>query len=330
MLLRKSQIKKILLIKFRGIGDVILSTVVLKNIKSQYPDAVIDFLTERPSAQLLKEIPLINEVLIYNFSNRFEIASKILEIRRRKYDLVIDLYSNPKSAQLTFGSGAKFRAGFPYRGRKYAYNLYGPAERGKHHAGELHLLFLERIGIEVKHREQYLMVSKEAAENATKFFKLQKDDLKFCALVPGGGWESKRCDPEKFAEIGRKIYERYGLTSLILWGKGDLDEAEKIKAMMTNNAVLSPETLLWRWEQCRLGVYLLLQMTVDQCTLFLLWGFRLWRFTGPQTPRFKDHTGINMKPSGLMNLIVSAVIYSNVTVNMSVFCNFLLKELCQK
>lgn len=253
MLLRKSQIKKILLIKFRGIGDVILSTVVLKNIKSQYPDAIIDFLTERPSAQLLKEIPLINEVLIYNFSNRFEIAAKILEIRRRKYDLVIDLYSNPKSAQLTFGSGAKFRAGFPYRGRKYAYNLYGPAERGKHHAGELHLLFLEKIGIEVKHREQYLMVSKEAAENASKFFKSQKDDLKFCALVPGGGWESKRCDPEKFAEIGRKIYERYGLTSLILWGKGDLEEAEKIKAMMTNTAVLSPETTFMEMGAMSLG-----------------------------------------------------------------------------
>ena len=242
MLLRKSQIKKILLIKFRGIGDVILSTVVLKNIKSQYPEAVIDFLTEKPSAQLLKEIPLINEVLVYNFSNRFEIASKILEIRRRKYDLVIDLYSNPKSAQITFGSGAKFRAGFPYRGRRYAYNLYGPAERGKHHAGELHLLFLEKIGIEVKHRDQYLVVSKDAAEKAARFFDSQSLNLKYCALVPGGGWESKRCDPVKFAEIGTKIYEKYRLTSLILWGKGDFDEAEEIKNMMGDIAVLSPET----------------------------------------------------------------------------------------
>ncbi len=253
MLLRKSQIKKILLIKFRGIGDVILSTVVLKNIKSQYPDAVIDFLTERPSAQLLKEIPLINEVLIYNFTNRFEIASKIFEIRRRKYDLVIDLYSNPKSAQLTFGSGAKFRAGFPYRGRKYAYNLYGPVERGKHHAGELHLLFLEKIGIKVKHRDQYLMVSDEAKERAAKYFDTQQENQKFCALVPGGGWESKRCDPVKFAEIGEKIHERYGLTSLILWGKGDFDEAEKIKELMGEKAVLSPETSFMEMGAMSLG-----------------------------------------------------------------------------
>lgn len=253
MLLRKSQIKKILLIKFRGIGDVILSTVVLKNIKSQYPDAVIDFLTEKPSTQLLKEISLINEVLVYNFSNRFEIASKILEIRRRKYDLVIDLYSNPKSAQLTFGSGAKFRAGFPYRGRKYAYNLYGPAERGKHHAGELHLLFLEKIGIEVKHREQYIVVSKEAGERAKEFFNSQKSGIKFCALVPGGGWGSKRCDPVKFAEIGLKIYEEYGLTSLILWGKGDIEEAERIKELMGDKAVLSPETSFMEMGAMALG-----------------------------------------------------------------------------
>ncbi|MBK7867029.1 MAG: glycosyltransferase family 9 protein [Ignavibacteriales bacterium] len=241
------------MIKFRGIGDVILSTVVLKNIKSQYPDAIIDFLTEKPSAHLLREIPLINEVLVYNFSNRFEIASKILEIRRRKYDLVIDLYSNPKSAQLTFGSGAKFRAGFPYRGRKYAYNLYGPAERGKHHAGELHLLFLEKIGIEIKHREQFLVVSKEAGEKAKEFFNSQKAGIKFCALVPGGGWESKRCDPVKFAEIGEKIYEKYGLTSLILWGKGDLEEAKKIKEIMAEKAVLSPETTFMEMGAMALG-----------------------------------------------------------------------------
>lgn len=253
MLIRKSQIKKILLIKFRGIGDVILSTVVLKNIKSHFPDASIDYLTERPSAQLLKEIPIINEVLIYNFSNRFEIAKKILDIRRRKYDLVIDLYSNPKSAQLTFGSGAKFRAGFPYRGRKYAYNLYGPAERGKHHSGELHLLFLEKIGIEVKQREQYLNVSIEATELSTKFFNSQKEGLKFCTLVPGGGWESKRCDPVKFAEIGLKIYEKYGLASLILWGKGDFDEAEKIKELMGEKAVLSPETTFMEMGAMALG-----------------------------------------------------------------------------
>ena len=53
MLTAKSPVNRILLIKFRGIGDVILSTVVLKNLKARYPDAAIDFLTEKPSAPLL-------------------------------------------------------------------------------------------------------------------------------------------------------------------------------------------------------------------------------------------------------------------------------------
>ncbi len=242
MLTPKSPVKKILLIKFKGIGDVILSTVVLKNIRAMYPDAKIDFLTEKPSAPLLTEIPLINEVFVYNTKNKFEIVKQILAVRKNRYDLVLDLYSNPKSAQLTFASGARFRAGFPYRGRKYAYNLFGPEERGIHHAGDLHLKFLEKIGIPVRHREQYIVIPGEAKKFAGNFFNASGTGKRFVALVPGGGWESKRCDPVKFAEIGNAVYERFGVKSLILWGKGDLEEAEEIKKLMGERAFLAPKT----------------------------------------------------------------------------------------
>jgi ADP-heptose:LPS heptosyltransferase len=243
MLNKKSSIYKILLIKFRGIGDVILSTVAIKNIKAMFPEAKIDFLTEKASALILKEIPLINEVLVYNYANRFEIVKKIYEIRSRKYDLVIDFYSNPKSAQITFASGAKLRAGFPYRGRKYAYNLFGPEERGVHHAGELHLLFLEKIGIKTESIGQYLCLSADSIAKADRYFEVnQLKKEKLVTLVPGGGWDSKRCDPSKFAEIGNTIHTKYGVRSMILWGKGDIEEAEEIKKLMGGNAILAPTT----------------------------------------------------------------------------------------
>ncbi|KAA0247869.1 MAG: glycosyltransferase family 9 protein [Chlorobiota bacterium] len=242
MLTAKSPVNRILLIKFRGIGDVILSTVVLKNLKARYPDAAIDFLTEKPSAPLLRDTGLINDVIVFDGNRGTELFRKIMLIRRRKYDLVIDMYSNPKSAQLTFASGARFRAGFPYRGRKYAYNLFGPPERGVHHAGDLHLRFLESIGVPVVSRETITAVPAPEKLWAEEYFSALDHQGPFVALVPGGGWASKRCDPEKFAEIGNEICERFKVKSLVLWGKGDLQEAEKIVELMGGNAILAPES----------------------------------------------------------------------------------------
>lgn len=241
MLTLKSPVSRILLIKFRGIGDVILSTVVLRNIRARFPGAKVDFLTEKPSAPLLRDLPEIDDVLVYEGSRRAEIFRKIMLIRKRKYDLVIDMYSNPKSAQITFASGARFRAGFPYRGRRYAYNLFGPPERGVHHAGDLHLKFLESIGIPVVSREPVISVPGADRLWAEEFFASTGNGTDFVALVPGGGWASKRCDPEKFAETGLEISRKYGVKNLILWGKGDLEEAEKIATLIGERAVLAPE-----------------------------------------------------------------------------------------
>ncbi len=258
MLTPKSPVKKILLIKFKGIGDVILSTVVLKNIKEMFPNAKIDFLTEKPSAPLLNEIPFINEVLIFGTKDKFEIVKQIFRIRKNKYDLVLDLYSNPKSAQITFASGARFRAGFPYRGRKYAYNLFGPIERGVHHAGDLHLHFLENIGIPAKQKEPLIVIPREAKKFAENYFTSIEQEEKYVALVPGGGWESKRCDPVKFAEIGNTVFDKFRTRSIILWGKGDLEEAEEIKKMMGESALLAPKTTFIEMgaiaEKCKLAI----------------------------------------------------------------------------
>ena len=55
--LQPSAIKRILVIKLRAIGDVLLSTVVLDNLRSAFPNAAIHFLTEPPAAGLLKTSP---------------------------------------------------------------------------------------------------------------------------------------------------------------------------------------------------------------------------------------------------------------------------------
>src|ERR1035437_9469468 len=124
----KSKIKKILCIKPRGIGDIVLSTIIIDNLISYFPEVKIDYLTENFAKSCLEDNPNINKILTMG-KKEFPLWVA-LRIRKEKYDLLIDLWSNPRTAQITFLSGVKYRVGFSYRGRRYAYNIRATSERG--------------------------------------------------------------------------------------------------------------------------------------------------------------------------------------------------------
>ena len=111
----KKEIKKILVIKLRGIGDVVCSTMVIDNLRYDFPNAQIDYLVEKPSSYGLIGLKQLNKVWIFNRKKLSKRIMLALSVRREKYDLVFDFFGNPSSAQLTFISGAKYRVGFPLR-----------------------------------------------------------------------------------------------------------------------------------------------------------------------------------------------------------------------
>lgn len=229
----KNSVKKILVIKLRGIGDVVLSTIVLDNLKADFPESTIDYLTDAPCIPGLEGLPLINKVYTFPRNSLPERLKMFLKIRSIGYDLVIDLFSNPATAQLTFFSGAKYRIGFPYRARKYAYNYYGPEERGIYHTAMLHLMLLKNAGLTSSIKNLYYYLDKEAQDSANEYFTTNNlCDRLVIGISPSGGWPSKKCDPEKLALIGNTLKEKYSSKILILWGPTDKDDAVQI-----NNSV---------------------------------------------------------------------------------------------
>jgi lipopolysaccharide heptosyltransferase II len=241
----KNSISKILIIKLRGIGDVVLSTIIFDSLRKEFPIAEIDYLTEKPSDQILNNFNFINNVLVLDrksTANRIKTANLI---RKSKYDLVLDIFSNPTTAQLTFFSGARYRAGFPYKGRKYAYNLFGPIERGKYHAAELHVEFIKEIGLNIENKKLEYVLNKSDISFANNY--LNQIDLSGSSLIglsPSGGWESKRCTPEKFAEIADKVIEKFDSDLILLWGPEDKNDVDKITKLMKNEAICAPATTI--------------------------------------------------------------------------------------
>lgn len=233
-------IKKILCIKPRGIGDIVLSTIILENLIAYFPGVKIDYLTEHFAVDAVSNNPFVNIVLSMD---KTEFSLKVAwRIRKEKYDMILDLWSNPRSAQITFFSGVKFRVGFSYRGRKYAYNIRGSSGKGMHHAAEHNLELLRAINVPIISKRIHFYLSEEDNDFAVKFFEANNlAEKTLVGIIPGGSWASKRCDASKWVEICNSIKEKYDVVFLILWGPGDERDADFIKNNLGDKAVLAPE-----------------------------------------------------------------------------------------
>ena len=85
--------KKILIIRFSSIGDIVLTTPVIRCIRKQMPDAVIHYLTKEKFRLILENNPYIDSI----FTIKKGIDEVLLDLIGERYDFIIDLHNNLRS-----------------------------------------------------------------------------------------------------------------------------------------------------------------------------------------------------------------------------------------
>ncbi len=105
---------KVLIIQTAFIGDVILATPVVEKLYQHFPDAQIDFLLRKGNESLFEKHPYLNNVIVWDKkAGKYSALSRIIsEVRKAKYDKVINLHRFGSSGLVTFLSGAKEKIGF--------------------------------------------------------------------------------------------------------------------------------------------------------------------------------------------------------------------------
>ena len=240
----KTKIKKILIIKFGGIGDILLSTPVLPNLKAYFPDAEINFLTLRHSRDILIDNPYLTRAFTYD-PTEDKSWCLIKNIRSQKYDLVIDLFGNPRTAFITFMSGAKYRFGFKFRGRDYAYNIKMDGRGGLVHNVEFNLDSLRALNIPIVSKKLTLPVNIVHEEFADEFIKsVNLEGKKIIGISKTGGWESKRYKKEDYVKLIDRLNEMYDVDFLLFWGnQKERENCQFIKdSIIKKNAHLIPDS----------------------------------------------------------------------------------------
>ena len=95
--------KKVLLLRYSSIGDIVLTSPVVRCLRQQYPNTEIHFLCKTNYASILQSNPYISKV--YHFKTNY--TSIITELRSERYDVIIDLHKNLRTYQLRYILGIK-------------------------------------------------------------------------------------------------------------------------------------------------------------------------------------------------------------------------------
>ncbi|MFC0345043.1 glycosyltransferase family 9 protein [Epilithonimonas hispanica] len=120
---------KILVIQRKHMGDVLVSSTILHQLKKKYPDSEIDFLVDNKHQQILFGNPLVKNIILWNEENIRKMILMTWKIRRNKYDIILDSSSKVNSGIITFFSNAKKRIGFFKKYTQVFYNA--PVKRKK-------------------------------------------------------------------------------------------------------------------------------------------------------------------------------------------------------
>jgi len=181
-------VKNILVIKLRNIGDVLLTVPAIRALRETFPEARVAVLVNPGTEAMLRGNPLVDEIIILNREeNPKGLAGKVLgglgfirTLRTKDFDMTVDLTGGDRAAIAGFLTGARYRlgpkpAGKGFKGKRYLYTHTAAAPPQKTHTVLRNLATLRPHGIDTKNLTVDFFTGKEDEEAVAKI--IQKNGL---------------------------------------------------------------------------------------------------------------------------------------------------------
>ena len=222
---------RILVIRLRSIGDIVLMTPALRLLKDWRPDLRISVVVESRFRELLEGNPDVEEVL-----GPGEHKSKVLsrlrafgELRRRKFSLCVNLHGGPTSTVLTTACGARWKAGFEHFRTRSIYHFLIPDARtilgqptvhtAEHQASAFFRLGLPRK--EIPAARLFVSQDNEAWWQAKRASLGPAANQEYAVIHPAALYATKQWAPENFARLGSYLEHQAGLLPVYSCGAGE-------------------------------------------------------------------------------------------------------------
>src|SRR4029079_17950895 len=166
-----SEVRKVLLVRLRSIGDTVLATPSVFALKRFLPNVKVDILVEDWVAPLLNNHPHLDNVIVLERGGFMTRARVARELRADNYDVVYNLHGGTTATLLTRATGARHRVGFKTYQYARLHNHQAPSSselwgQPQTHSVEQQLALLGWTGVPVSDRPRTVLgISTEASQN---------------------------------------------------------------------------------------------------------------------------------------------------------------------
>ena len=226
--------KKILVIRFSSIGDIVLTTPVIRCLKNQIQDVEIHVLTKKKFSNLYKTNPYINKVYEYDDS----LKKNIQELKQENYDFIVDLQKNKRSVRVTRALHRP-HASFPKLNfRKFLLSAFKINLMPDIHIVDRYFKAVEKLGVKNDLQGLDFFISEKNNYPVTE---LPEDFQKgYYAFVIGGTYKTKILPAVKVVEVIKKINKPV----ILLGGPDDVERAEEIIAAVSCQPTANSQQLI--------------------------------------------------------------------------------------
>ncbi len=233
----KKERMKILVFRLSSIGDIILTTPLVRALRKRFPSAHITFAVKREFADLVRHNPHINELLIFDKRTGISGLRNLKQnIQAQNFDMFLDIHRNMRSRFIRSGTNAKFvglysKQLFPRNLLVHfhinIYKEYKPVYLRYFESVERFHITYDGLGSE-------LFFTEGDANYIGTRFKKEKIGLRdrILAIAPSASFLNKQWLPERFAEVAAHMHQKHNLKICLIGGPGDRLLCEKIRNMV--------------------------------------------------------------------------------------------------
>jgi lipopolysaccharide heptosyltransferase II len=220
---------KILIIRFSSIGDIVLTTPVIRCLKKQLPNLELHYLTSSKFKAVLAQNPLIDQLHFIENENQ----SVVERLKTEQFDWVIDLHHNVRSIKISKAIGAPVKRFFKANIEKWLYVNLKINKLPKEHIVERYLATVAHLG--VKNDKQGLDYYLPEINIDTKRLPAFLENG-YVGFVIGGAHETKCLPADKIANILNKLQQE---NVMLLGGPDDVAKANQVLSFTIHKNVFN-------------------------------------------------------------------------------------------
>ena len=216
--------QKFLIIQTAFIGDAVLATGIIEKIHATYPNASIDYLVRNGNQSLFNHHPFINQVLVWDkeqkkYANLFKL---IFQIRKNKYDVLINVQRFAATGFITAFSNAKMKIGFNKNPFSFLFDVKVKhnVDNGLHEI-ERNQLLIESICSGDAHKPK-LYPSQLDEDFISKYI-----NGNFITIAPASVWFTKQFPSQQWLKLINELPKNFII--YLLGGKSDIELCSIIK-----------------------------------------------------------------------------------------------------